>query len=150
MSAYVSEYGLVGSQMCIRARAWISNRTDFMDRQFVAPPRLVSASGRVSSGFGAELIAPPGLTLSVYYTLDGTDPRLPGGRTNPAALRYTGSPIVLEANAKLVARSVNPFHAALTGPNYLGLLYPFDAADVPPTVSTGSHFYPVYLIHIVV
>ncbi len=107
-------------------KAWISNRTDFMDRQFVSRPRLASPSGPVPAGFAAEILVPSGLTTSVYYTLDGSDPRLPGGRTNPAAIRYTGVPVILGANAKLVARAVNPFHSALTG------------ADNPPLKSNWS------------
>ncbi len=130
-------------------KAWISNRTDFMDRQFVAPPRLASPSGRVPAGFGAAIAAPSGSTLSVYYTLDGTDPRLPGGRTNPAAIRYTGAPVVLGANAKLVARSVNPQHTALTGANNPPLKSnwssPVSATYVVnpiPLVVSEIHFHP--------
>ena len=131
-------------------KAWISNRTDFMDRQFVSPPRLATPSGRVASGFGAEIIAPTGLTTSVYYTTDGSDPRWPGGKANPKARRYTGSPITLEANAKLVARSVNPVHTALTGANNPPLISiwsgPVSATYVVkiiPLVVSEIHFHPV-------
>ncbi len=130
-------------------KAWISNRTDFMDRQFVSPPFLASPSGRVDSGFGAEIIAPTGLTTSVYYTTDGSDPRWPGGRTNPAARRYMGNPIPLEANAKLVARSVNPLHSAMTGANNPPLKSmwsgPVSATYVVkpiPLVVSEIHFHP--------
>jgi hypothetical protein len=130
-------------------KAWISNRADFMDRQFVSPPRLASPSSRVASGFGAEIIAPSGLTTSVYYTTDGSDPRWPGGRTNPAARRYMGSPITLEANAKLVARSVNPFHSALTGPNnpplkstWSGRVSATYVVKPIPLVVSEIHFHP--------
>jgi hypothetical protein len=96
-------------------RAWISNRTEFMDRQFVAPPRVVTPGGPVLRGSGIELAPAPGIPL--YYTLDGTDPRLPGGRISPAAIQYTGTPVKILKNAKVVARSMNPSHTALTGPN---------------------------------
>ncbi len=130
-------------------KAWISNRTDFMDRQFVSPPRLTSPSGRVPKGFGAEILAPSGLTVSVYYTLDGSDPRLPGGRTNPAAIRYTGAPVILGGNAKLVARSVNPLHTALTGAdnpplksNWSGPVSATYVVDPIPLVVSEIHFHP--------
>lgn len=96
-------------------KSWISNRASFMDGQFVSPPKLSAPSGRVESGFTATITPPAGIT--VYYTLNGTDPRLPGGRTNPAAIRYNGSPVPITANTKLVARAVNPSHNPLTGAN---------------------------------
>ena len=130
-------------------KTWISNRTDFMDRQFVARPRLASPSGPVPAGFAAEILAPSGLTTSVYYTLDGSDPRLPGGRTNPAALLYTGAPVILGANAKLVARAVNPLHSALTGANnpplkstWSGPVSATYVVNPIPLVVSEIHFHP--------
>ena len=49
----------------------------------VAPPRLSRHGGGFEPGFRLGLTAPAG---SVYYTLDGTDPRLEGGALSPAAL----------------------------------------------------------------
>jgi len=128
-------------------RSWISNRADFMDRQFVAPPRLVSPGGTVPAGFDAAITPPTG--INVYYTLDGTDPRLPGGRTNPAAVRYTGTPVRITANAKLVARSVNPSHVALTGPNnpplksiWSGPVSATYVTDPIPLSITEVHYHP--------
>lgn len=130
-------------------KSWLSNRTDFMDRQFVAPPRLTSPAGRVPAGFEAGLVAPPGLTLSVYYTLDGSDPRLPGGRTNPAAIRHDGNPIRLAANTRLMARAVNPLHSALTGAsnpplksNWSGPVAATYVVDPIPVVVSEIHFHP--------
>ena len=128
-------------------RSWISNRTDFMDRQFVAPPTLATPSGTVISGFGATINPPAGLT--VYYTLDGTDPRSPGGGTNPAALRYSGTPVRITGNAKLVARTVNPSHTALTGANnpplrsiWSGPVSATYVTDLIPLAVTEIHFQP--------
>jgi hypothetical protein len=128
-------------------RNWISNRTEFMDRQFVAPARLVSPGGRVAAGFGAGITPPAGIT--VYYTLDGTDPRLPGGAISPAAVAYTGNPVRISRNAKLVARSMNPSHSALTGANNppLKSLWssPVSATyvvDPVPVAITEIHYHP--------
>jgi len=130
-------------------RSWISNRAEFMDRQFVAPPRLVSPGGTIQAGFEAAITPPAGSTLSVYYTLNGTDPRLPGGQTNPAAFRYTGTPIRIVANSKLVARSVNPSHVALTGPNnpplksnWSGPVSATYVTDPIPLSVTEIHYHP--------
>ena len=128
-------------------RTWISNRTEFMDKQFVAPPRVVTPGGSVPSGSSFELAPAAGIPL--YYTLDGTDPRLPGGRINPAAFQYTGTPVRLLKNAKVVARSMNPSHTALTGPNNppLKSLWssPVSATyvtDPIPLVISEIHYHP--------
>ena len=42
------------------------------------------------SGFGLTMSAPAG---TIFYTLDGSDPREVGGAVNPTALMYTGTPI---------------------------------------------------------
>jgi hypothetical protein len=89
-------------------KAWISNRVSFMDSQFVSAPRLSAPSGRVESGFTVTITPPSG--LAVYYTLDGSDPRLPGGRINPSATLYAGSPVPITANTRLIARAINPSH----------------------------------------
>ena len=69
--------------------------------------------------FLLKISAAPGSTI--YYTLDGTDPRATGGPTNAvsaslsaSARQYTG-PIVIDANTRLVARAYNSRHNNLTG-----------------------------------
>jgi len=62
--------------------------------------------GLVNSGFQLELTN-TNSTGYIYYTLDGTDPRLEGGELNPNAMLYTG-PVTI-TNFKLVsARVYNP------------------------------------------
>jgi len=46
----------------------------------------------------------PGGSGSVYYTLDGTDPRLAGGAVNPEATVYGGGTITLNENVHVMAR----------------------------------------------
>ena len=43
---------------------------------------------------------------TIYYTLDGTDPRLAGGSVSPAAIAYGGS-ITLNASPHVMARVRN-------------------------------------------
>lgn len=63
-------------------REWIEKRLAWMEAQFVAPPDLRrDGSGQVrlgSTGTGPE----------VYYTVDGSDPRAPGGAVSAKARRY--------------------------------------------------------------
>jgi hypothetical protein len=70
-------------------------RTDFMVEVFrgrglysaIDAPSLNQRGGLVPSTFNIELTAPQG---TIYYTTDGSDPRLPGGQVNPRAIVYTG------------------------------------------------------------
>jgi len=92
---------------------WLSNRVDFIDRQLTPPPRLSHAGGAVAAGFTLAL---SGATNAViYYTLDGSDPRLPQGGIAANAVPYAG-PIVLRSNAQVVARAHNPKQHQTGGP----------------------------------
>lgn len=97
---------------------WLTNRVDFMDDQFVLPPTFAEPGGPVAAGHTVVLTSPA--NLPIYYTLDGTDPRRSGTATGNEiaanAQLYTG-PIVVQDNVRIVARSRNPNHTALTGPN---------------------------------
>jgi len=101
-----------------RLKNWLTNRLDFMDDQFVLPPAFNQPGQVVPAGFAVELSVPA--NTSVYYTLNGTDPRQLGSPTGnaiaPGAKRYTG-PIVLPANARVFARARNPNHTARSGFN---------------------------------
>ncbi|MFI4860514.1 MAG: lamin tail domain-containing protein [Phycisphaerales bacterium JB063] len=57
--------------------------------------------GIIDNTTGIELSAPIG---NIYYTLDGSDPRIIGGASSPNAIQYTGGPIVLNENATITAR----------------------------------------------
>ena len=101
------------------AKNWFSNRVDFMDSQFLNPPVFNSGGGPFPPGFTLNITAPTRETNStIYYTLDGTDPRLPGGLISPNALSSLNTAtITLTRNARVVARDYNTAHHNLTGPN---------------------------------
>jgi len=75
-------------------KQWIQRRLAWIDSQFIAPPTLTQAEG------GITLRAASG---KIYYTLDGSDPRLPGGGVSPKAKPYS-SPIPLNGAANVMAR----------------------------------------------
>lgn len=74
---------------------WIRARLEWMETQFVTAPRLSTADGRLS------LAAPAG---KVFYTLDGSDPRAPGGEVSGTAAAYTAA-VPLKPDARVVARA---------------------------------------------
>jgi len=97
-------------------RQWFSDRLSFIDANLLPRPVFSHPGGEVS-GRSVEISAAAGSTI--YYTLDGTDPRATGAPTNnvpasPSARKYTG-PILIDANTRLVARAHNPAHKNLTG-----------------------------------
>jgi hypothetical protein len=98
-------------------RQWLSDRLSFLDGNLLARPTFSHPGGQVPGGVVLQLSAATGATI--FYTLDGTDPRATGAPTNdvpasPSALEYTG-PIVIKANTRVVARAYNPRHNNLTG-----------------------------------
>ena len=95
-------------------KQWLTERIAFMESQFVAPPTMNTSGGQVAPGFELQLSsAGPG---TVYYTLDGSDPRSAGGAVSAAATAYSG-PIPIDHTAELRARVFDSTHTSLTGAN---------------------------------
>lgn len=108
-----------------RMKDWLQQRANFIDSQFVGPVTILPASGPVGSGTLVTMTASGGATI--YYSLDGTDPRPPGGGTPNAALVYEG-PLTIDPPATFRARAYNPTWVALTGPNNPPLVSKWSAA----------------------
>lgn len=81
-------------------KQWIAQRNAWIDSQFLAPPTVAPAGGVLTNGASITLAAPSG---RIFYTLDGTDPRLPGGAVRPEAQVYQG-PISIAGPVRLFAR----------------------------------------------
>ena len=82
---------------------WISGRYNWIDSQFLRLHLLISTGGRVPKGFNLSLNASAG---SIYYTLDGSDPRLSGGAVSPKP-RFTVVQYRSPKMRRLVARAKN-------------------------------------------
>jgi len=97
-------------------KQWLVDRLNFMDTNFLDRPTLDATSGPVSSGQTVTLTPANKANSRVLYTLNGTDPRLPGGGISPNALSNNGPvTITVTTNIHLFARSWNPTHQNLTG-----------------------------------
>jgi hypothetical protein len=66
----------------------------------VVAPSLNQQGGAVNPGFTLTMSAPTG---TIFYTLDGTDPRLMGGNVSSKAIRYSAA-ISLNQNATVKVR----------------------------------------------
>lgn len=83
---------------------WLMARVDWIDNQLVTAPSLGPDPGSVSVGSQVVLTSPqPG--AEIYYTLDGSDPRLDGGGLSPNAIRYT-VPITITATTRIATRAM--------------------------------------------
>jgi len=116
---------------------WYSLRLGFIDSQFLGRPTLTSTGGLVEAGFSVGILAPSQPGSRVLCTLDGSDPRLPGGGISPSAISNLG-PVVLHitTNVHVVARSYNPAHHNATGPDHPPISSPW-SGTVAATFYTG-------------
>ncbi|MBN1669646.1 MAG: lamin tail domain-containing protein [Kiritimatiellae bacterium] len=77
---------------------------DFKDNGWyptIAPPTFKQDGGAIAPGFKLTMSNPTSYAL--HYTLDGSDPRRPGGSRSPAGLAYSG-PITLSRTTHVKAR----------------------------------------------
>ena len=90
-------------------KQYFPQRTDIVLRQLrshklypsLAAPVFSQHGGAVAAGFALKLTAPKG---EIHFTLDGTDPRLPGGALAGTAKRY-GSAIAIAGTMRVKSRA---------------------------------------------
>jgi hypothetical protein len=117
-------------------KSWVLGRYLWIDGQFTPAPTFNHPGGEITPGFSLSINGPASATI--YYTLDGTDPRVSAGGVSPSASIYNG-PIQLGANARVVARArgSNNWFDTWSGPATLGLF-----VDLPPLRITEIMFHP--------
>ena len=132
-------------------KTWLSRRITFMEQQFVDPPKADVPAGFVELNTSITLKSSEG--GNVYYTLDGTDPRKPGGGLSTKAILYKNSPILVKDNIFLIARVQKNSHRSLTGSNNPPLSSKWSGAitnfySIAPTPKIGDlifseiHYHP--------
>jgi len=96
-------------------KKWLIDRLNFMDTNFLSMPVLSRGSALVTNGTTVSVNAAPKSGTVLLYTLDGTDPRLPGGAVSPAARTNIGTlTLTISNSVRLIARSFNTTHANQT------------------------------------
>ena len=140
--SYTSEINLL--------KTWLAGRIEFMDGNFLDRPTLSRPGGPASAGSMVTLTPASKAGSRLYYTLDGSDPRLPGGAFSPTAITRSGAVILsLDENTRIVARSHNPSHSNLTGANnppitssWSGAIAATYVVETPPIVISEIMFHP--------
>jgi hypothetical protein len=75
---------------------WMVRRMIWLDQQFLPAPHFSPRPVLVPAGTAIALNGTNAPQQQIYYTLNGEDPRQPGGNPSPAARLYEG-PFVLES-----------------------------------------------------
>jgi hypothetical protein len=76
----------------------------------VEAPSFNQHGGAVENGFSLVMTTPVG---DIYYTLDGEDPRLPGGAINTAHATIYSGPVVLTESTQVKARAFSGVWSAV-------------------------------------
>lgn len=98
-------------------KTWLATRSSWVDSQFATQPVISRASGPTTVGMTTTISVPSGTT--VYYTTDGTDPRLEGGTPSSAATIYTG-PVTINSTLRVIARAFRSGTYAIPATNWSG------------------------------
>lgn len=101
-------------------------------------PEFTQHGGQVSPGYVPVLTAGTG---TIYYTLDGSDPRLPGGAVSPAALVWSPGAVTVNDDTRFMVRLRNgTTWSALNDVTFLRIgRVPASAAN---TLVTELHYNP--------
>ncbi len=137
---FVRGSGITGTYMTVFTN-WITYRLPHMFTQFVTnsvwpdtgPPLLLTPPGTVSNGTVVQIVN-TNAAGEIYYTLNGEDPRAPGGAV--AGILYTNG-VVLNEPARLLARVRSPSGewSAVTEGVY-------STEDPPPIYITEIMYHP--------
>ncbi len=80
-------------------KTWMTDRAAAMDAQFTAPAVLSHSGGSVPAGFTLGITAPSG---AIWFTTDGSDPRLRGGSVSSTAASFSAAvPVTVPTTFKV-------------------------------------------------
>lgn len=127
-----SQYASAGTYSAVISvmKNFVRARYTWIDSQFIVPPRANIPEGKVPPEIAVTLTG----VGTIYYTLDGTDPRLPGGALSRNASAYT-APFTIPKTSRLVARS-------LSGTKWSGPTAATYIIDTPSLVISEIMYHP--------
>jgi hypothetical protein len=99
-------------------KSWLATRAAWIDGLFAAAPVIVRPPSVVTAGQTTTITVPGGTT--VYYTVDGSDPRAVGGGVSPTAVAYTGTAIPIPSTRLVKARAFRSGTFAAPATNWSG------------------------------
>ena len=124
-----------------RMKSWVKGRAAFFDNSFVPLPVFFMAGGGAPAGIVAQgsRVGIASTAPEWWVTMDGSDPRLPGGDPSPRAVPAVGSWLI-DQDVRLTARSRN-------GVDWSGpVTVTFAVGAVPATTSNLTiseiHYHP--------
>ncbi|MCZ6793748.1 MAG: CotH kinase family protein [Planctomycetota bacterium] len=112
---------------------WLAERLRWMDSQLVPLPELSHPGGMVDRGFEVSIDVPAG---TVFFTLNGPDPKTENDEIAPEAREYDGQPIVIGENTRVRARLL------LGASTWSGLVEATYAVELLPLVVTEVMYNP--------
>ena len=96
--------GVTQSGEILHLKSWLLDRSNFMDTNVLSRPQFSRASGHFGADFSFSIVGPAG--AEIYYSLDGSDPRLSNGELSPSALVYS-NPLQFVDDTQIRARARN-------------------------------------------
>jgi len=121
-------------------RQWLQRRVNFMDSQFVPAPTI--SAEKIDSRNTTSVAIKNTKNAPIYYTMDGSDPRLPGGAISPTAKLVEGE-INLNGVYKIVARTYDITHTPLCGETNAPSLVSYWSG--PVAYVTGNREFPLVI-----
>jgi hypothetical protein len=119
-------------------KTYLTQRADWIDSQYVKPPDFSPPPGVQASSFSLTLTNPAAEAGSIYYTLDGTDPRAANG--SPQGTLYTG-PFAVGTSGVIKARTLTTATSRWSGLNE-GLYFTGTPAGAAHLVVSELHYNP--------
>jgi len=86
-AAYTPRYGGFNGEINAM-KNWFQSRTNWIDGEFLSPPSFSPGSASVNLNSSVTLTSTSG-SGTIFYTLDGSDPRNPGGTVSTTANIYS-------------------------------------------------------------
>ncbi len=118
-------------------KAWVVGRAAYFDASFAPVPSFSVPGGNVPSGTQVQISANG---QDITTTLDGTDPRLPGGAVSPAAFRTVILNLV--ADTRLTARSLRTGSYPWSGPSVATYAVDAEPATADNLRISEIHYHP--------